>query len=166
MRNLLLIVLILILSALFGCDIMEKPIEISLPQRSKPVAAPPQSTENRFTEPEASAAGAVENALMWSKKYDEVSIRAEKLTEKNSKLIEENTNLKHQLSLLEVELEQTKKELDEANTFLQEMHLELTRWKSDVIGFRDEIRKSQSAQLEALTHILKILGAEMAEPLE
>jgi chromosome segregation ATPase len=166
MRNVLLIVLILILSTLFGCDIMEKPIEITLPQRSRPASVSPQSTGNRFTEPESTATGAIENALMWSKKYDEVSVRAEKLTEKNTRFIEENTNLKHQLSLIEVELAQTKKELDEANTFLQEMHLELTRWKSDVIGFRDEIRKSQSAQIKALTHILKILGAEMAEPIE
>ena len=86
--------------------------------------------------------------------------------ERNSALVEENVATKHQLSQLQVEYEQTKKELDEANTFLQEMHLELTRWKSDVLGFRNEIRKAQTTQLNALSRILRILGAEMVDPAE
>ena len=56
--------------------------------------------------------------------------------------------------------EPNQKELDEANAFLQQMHLELSEWKTDVLGFRDEIRKSQKAQLEALGKILSVLGAE------
>jgi uncharacterized protein YeaO (DUF488 family) len=54
----------------------------------------------------------------------------------------------------------TEKELAEANEFLQQMHVELNKWKSDVLGFREEMRQAQQAQLEALAKILRVLGAE------
>ena len=161
-----LIILTVLMLGAFGCNIVDEPIEITMPSLTKPA---PQSSvsgasEDRFTDPEADKTGAVERALMWSQKYDELSVKVEKLMERNSTLVEENVSTKHQLSQLQVEYDQTKKELDEANTFLQEMHLELTRWKSDVLGFRNEIRKAQTTQLNALSRILRILGAEMVEP--
>lgn len=44
------------------------------------------------------------------------------------------------------------------------MQKELTNWKSDVLGFRDEMRKAQKAQIDALTHIVTLLGGETAPP--
>ena len=44
-----------------------------------------------------------------------------------------------------------------------EMHVELNQWKADVLGFRDEMRKAEAAQLQALGKILRILGAEPAD---
>ena len=149
-----------------GCGMIEEPIEITLPPLNKPATqdAQSKSLEQRFTEPEEQAPGAVESALMWSHKYDELSNKTESLMDKNNSLIEENSELKHQLSQMQLELEQTKKELESANAFLQEMQLELNHWKDDVLGFRDEMRRAESTQLEALSRILKILGAEMTEP--
>jgi hypothetical protein len=63
-------------------------------------------------------------------------------------------------------MKQTKKELNEANNFLQEMQLELNQWKGDVLGFRDEMRRAQKSQLDALSRILRILGAETAQPVQ
>jgi hypothetical protein len=40
------------------------------------------------------------------------------------------------------------------------MLIELNNWKTDVIGFREEIRAADRAQLEALLKILKVLGGE------
>ncbi len=150
-----------------GCSAMiDEPIEITLPMATKPVIQDTQSKslEQRFTEPKEQMPGAVESALMWSHKYDELSNKNESLMDKNNSLTKENSELKHQLSQLQLEMEQTKKELEGANTFLQEMQLELNHWKDDVLGFRDEMRRAESTQLEALSRILKLLGAEMTEP--
>ena len=59
------------------------------------------------------------------------------------------------------ELEQAKKELAEANDLLIEMRIELNNWKSNIIGFRDEMRDADKYQLEALLKILKVLGGEV-----
>ena len=149
-----------------GCGMVDEPIEITLPTANKPAIQDTQneSLEKRFTEPKEQMPGAVESALMWSHKYDELSNKNESLMDKNNSLIKENSELKHQLSQLQLELEQTKKELESANAFLQEMQLELNHWKDDVLGFRDEMRQAESTQLEALSRILKLFGAEMTQP--
>ncbi|MFB0524723.1 MAG: hypothetical protein ACETVZ_04235, partial [Phycisphaerae bacterium] len=41
------------------------------------------------------------------------------------------------------------------------MRIELNNWKANVLGFRDERREAEIAQLEALLKILKILGGEV-----
>jgi hypothetical protein len=41
------------------------------------------------------------------------------------------------------------------------MIVELNNWKADVIGFRQEMRSAEKAQLEALLKILQILGGEV-----
>ena len=107
--------------------------------------------------------GAIESALMWSEKYDQLSIETNTLREKNLTIMTENGDLKENLAKLNNQLTQTRTELDEASTFLQEMHVELTKWKGDVLGFRDEIRSSQATQLQALSRVLKLLGAEPAD---
>lgn len=165
-KTITMLILTSLLLGSFGCNIVDEPIEFTFPIKSQSTSqnTGPGATETRFTDPGADKSGAVERALMWSQKYDELSLKVEKLMERNSTLVEENVGTKHQIAQLQVEYDQTKKELDEANTFLQEMHLELTRWKSDVLGFRNEIRKAQSTQLNALSRILRILGAEMVEP--
>ena len=43
------------------------------------------------------------------------------------------------------------------------MNLQLNKWKGDVLGFRDEMRKAQATQLGALKQIMQILGAELTE---
>jgi len=63
-----------------------------------------------------------------------------------------------------VELKQARKELDEANAMLREMQTELAKWKADVLGYRDEMRTAQTAQIDALRRILRLLGAEEIPP--
>jgi len=98
-----------------------------------------------------------------SEKYQELSLETEKLRQANSTLKVENEDLARQIAALESELETTRTELAEASEFLQQMHAELGKWKSDVLGYRDEMRRAQVAELEALKKILKILGAEFVE---
>ncbi len=92
--------------------------------------------------------------------YEELSVKNNALRETHNELTLKNNQLKQQIEMLKSELEQTKKDVAEANDFLGQMHLELNKWKSDVLGFRQEIRQAQQAQLEALGKILRVLGAE------
>ena len=144
-----------------GCTIVDRPIP---PQSYRPAAAPVvEPMENRFSESDQADTNAVESALMWSGRYEELSVKTETLRDENSKLTIANTNLKHDIAKLQTQLDQTKAELKDANEFLQEMNLQLTKWKGDVLGFRDEMRNAQATQLEALKQIMKILGAELTE---
>ena len=115
----------------------------------------------RFQEPASQGQTAVASAMQLSEKYAELCEEAVALREKNQNLIDENSQLKERISVLEADLKKTQKELTEANDLLIEMRIELNNWKMDVIGFRDEIRQAESAQLEALLKILKILGGEV-----
>ena len=120
----------------------------------------PQEMQRRFDVRSEDQGTAVQNAVLWAQKYEELSVRNNELRDQNNKLYLENQRLQRETDTLNTQLEATKKELTEANDFLQQMHLELGQWKSDVLGFRDEIRTSQKAQVQALNKILSVLGAE------
>jgi hypothetical protein len=62
---------------------------------------------------------------------------------------------------LEARLKQTQKELSEANDLLIEMLSELNTWKSNILGFRGEMRDAAKVQLEALLKVLEILGGKV-----
>jgi len=154
---------------LTGCRLIDEPIAIELGPQPQPAPAPvatDESVQRRFTDSETEQADAVQSALMWSDKYEDLSAKAEKLREEKSTLVLENSALKHKLAQLAAELDRAKTELSEANTFLHQMQIELTKWKSDVLGFRDEMRNAQAAQLEALQRVLRILGAEPVQSTE
>jgi DNA repair exonuclease SbcCD ATPase subunit len=86
--------------------------------------------------------------------------RAATLQQQNQQLSLENERLGKQVSTLEAQLKQTQTELTEANNLLIEMLGELNNWKSDILGFRGEMRQAAKAQLEALLKIMEVLGAE------
>ena len=60
-------------------------------------------------------------------------------------------------------LEQAEKELSEANDLLVAMQRSLDNWKKDVLGFREEMRQAEEAQMKALVKVLSLLGAEPME---
>ncbi|MDD5010641.1 MAG: hypothetical protein PHQ00_00785, partial [Phycisphaerae bacterium] len=93
--------------------------------------------------------------------YAELSERMTQLQKKNQELVVENARLKDHIAVLEPKLQQTKKELDEANDLLIQMRIELNNWKTDILGFRDEIRQADKAQLQTLLKILEVLGGEI-----
>ena len=143
--------------------IVKETVSVS-PQPPMVVRQDAADLQNRFADNPAEKRDAVQDAVMWSEKYRQLSETTESLWEKNAFLAESNTHLKQQVDTLQAQLDQARKELDEANSFLQKMHLELNQWKTDVLGFREEMRRSQTAQMTALAKILRILGAEPVEP--
>jgi len=115
----------------------------------------------RFQQSAFEGPTAVESAIELSKKYTQLSEEVTGLRQKNQDLIAENRNLEEKVVTYQAELQQAQKELAEANALLKEMLIELNNWKTDVIGFRGEMRDAEKAQLQALLKILKILGGEV-----
>ena len=153
-----------------GCQFIDEPIEVAglgrmrlMPERVAITDQGGAGMERRFTDSGQGADSAVESALLLSQKYQELSVETEKLRQDNSRLQLDNGELNRRVEQLKGELDKTCIELSEANEFLQQMHIELGKWKSDVLGYRDEMRSAQAAEIEALKKILRILGAEFNE---
>jgi septal ring factor EnvC (AmiA/AmiB activator) len=103
---------------------------------------------------------AVESAIDLSDKYAKLSEEAVALRQTKQNLTAENQKLKDDFQAAQLELEKSQKELKQAGELLTQMRLELNNWKENVLGFRDEMRDAQKAELEALLKILKLMGAE------
>lgn len=143
-----------------GCPIPEEPAEsIVLPAKDRPS----ESVAKRFQEPASKGATAVASAIELSEKYAKLSNEAALLRQENLDLITRNQQFKDRIVFIESQLQRSQKELNEANDLLIEMHIELNNWKTDVLGFRDEMRDAEKAQLEALLKILVVLGGEAKE---
>jgi len=119
------------------------------------------SVASRFQESSPQKPTVVESAMELSKKHAELSEEAAILRQQNNELTVSNQQLKEQVVALEAQLKQTQKELSEANEILITMKIELNNWKMEILGFRDEMRDAETAQLEALIKILKVLGGEV-----
>ncbi|MHC4541474.1 MAG: hypothetical protein ACYS74_17110 [Planctomycetota bacterium] len=115
----------------------------------------------RFQESDSHGSTAVESAIELSEKYASLSEEAATLRQQNQDFAARNQQLKEQAAALEVQVQQTQKELAEANDLLIEMRIELNNWKSNILGFREEMREAETAQLEALLKILKVLGGQV-----
>jgi chromosome segregation ATPase len=145
-----------------GCGVVEEPL--GTPYVPAVSYAPPpthSSVRNKFSEPDLTGTSAVETALAWSEKYQKLATESAAIQETKGELSSENRRLKEKVAQLDSQLAQAKKELSHANEFLVDMRLELQNWKNNVLGFREEIRKADTAQLNALIRILQILGSEI-----
>ncbi|MHC5213703.1 MAG: hypothetical protein ACYSOO_03835 [Planctomycetota bacterium] len=169
MRHLILIALFVGSIFLVGCGFPnERTIDGSSAEVSveTPEEAPmvidetPEKMQKRFDPTIEDSVDSDQSNVQWASKYEELSISNNALRETNNELTVKNNQLKQQIEAIKSELEQTKNDLTEANDFLGQMHLELNKWKTDVLGFRQEIRQAQQVQVEALGKILRVLGAE------
>jgi hypothetical protein len=138
--------------------------QASLPRQIATEPAPQPATgpaaAKRFQDTPLEGRTAVESAIELSEKYARLSDQTIALREENQRLVTENENLQGQIATLEAKLRQTQKELGEANDLLIEMLTELNNWKTNILGFRGEMREAAKAQLEALLKVLEILGGE------
>ena len=119
-----------------------------------------ENVAKRFMEP-GSRGTAAESAIQLSEKYASLSEEAAALRQQNDNLTNKNQQLQEQTAALEAQIQQARKELTEANDLLVEMRIELNNWKSNILGFRDEMRAAETAQLEALLKILNVLGGQV-----
>jgi chromosome segregation ATPase len=144
---------------LMGClSVLEPDRTVTKPASSERNSTP---MSKRFQETSPEGQTAVDSAIELAKEHAKLSEEVASLRQKNQDLIAENRKLQDRIAALEPELTQTKKELTEANDLLIEMRIELNNWKADILGFREEIRDADKAQLEALLSILTALGGEI-----
>jgi DNA repair exonuclease SbcCD ATPase subunit len=78
----------------------------------------------------------------------------------NKILQNEKEYLIKELNTSKNHLQQTQKELAEANNLLLDTRVEMNNWKADILGFREEMRQAEIAQLQSLKQILEVLGGE------
>jgi len=158
-RTMLLATIALPVLLLSGCTAPQERAQAAI-QSSPAETMQSGYAAKRFQESAPQSPTAVESAIELSGKYARLSEEAATLRQENQSITAKNQHFKEQVTTLEAQLQQTQKELSEANDFLIEMRVELNNWKTDVLGFRDEMREAEKAQLEALIKILTALGGE------
>lgn len=157
------IILAVLLTPVFllsGCSSSQQPADLAVepvPFESKQ----DESMAKRFQEPVQEGPTVVESAMKLSGEYARLTQEAALLRKQNEDLIARNSRLNEQVVSLDAQLKQAQKELAEANNLLIEMRVELNNWKADILGFRNEMRDAETAQLETLLRILKVLGGQV-----
>jgi len=153
---------------LLNCVTVQEPLDVAVisdftdrPSSPKSEKQQSDSVAKRFQESAPQQSTVVASAMELSKEHAKLSEEAAVLRQENKDLIARNQQLKGQVVTLEAQLKQTQRELSEASDLLITMRIELNNWKTDILGFRDEIRDAETAQLEALLKILKVLGGEV-----
>jgi len=155
-KKLMMLLLVVVLAlAIPGCTTAP-----SRPEATAPAAEPGETTARRFQDTPLEGRTAVESAIELSEKYARLSDQSATLRQENQRLTTDNESLRQQITSLEAKLKQTQKELGESNDLLIEMLTELNNWKSNILGFRGEMRQAAQAQLEALLKVLEILGGQ------
>jgi len=112
-------------------------------------------------EPRPETPPAVESALVWSEKCARALEDFNQEQQRNRKLADENRAFQQQVDTIKTDLAKTQRELQEANSLLIEVRRENDRWRTDVLGYRDEMRRAHLSELEALGKVLKLLGGEV-----
>ncbi|MHC4636365.1 MAG: hypothetical protein ACYTBP_02090 [Planctomycetota bacterium] len=156
--------------ALSSCRLPRGPVEVVLPNRSDEVMQAQKANQNhqdhqsqRFQQTVDENLSASKETARLAKENANLVEEIKFLREKNQTVSNENKNLKDQLAVKEQKLKQAEKELKDATDLLVDMQLEMNNWKMDVLGFRDEIRQAEKAQLNALLKILTVLGGEVKD---
>ncbi len=115
----------------------------------------------RFHESAPQTPTAVQSAIELSEKYARLSEETAGLRQENQAFLVRNRQLETRTGALDEQLQQAQRELAEANDLLIEMRIELNNWKTNILGFRDEMRDAETAQLETLMKILQVLGGQV-----
>lgn len=113
---------------------------------------------------DAPGQGAVARALDYADKWAKSEEECRALRQAGKDHAQESKRLLAQVARLEMQLAQSRKELDEANEMLLEMGSQLRDWKNNVTGFQKEIRQYFQAVIGSQQDIMKVLGAEVADP--
>jgi len=158
MKPLLPVLLVVLLA---GCSFPKEPTAFVFAPPSKEKDPQNNAISRRFEKTNSEKPTAVESAIELSEKYAKLTEEMALLRNKNRELAKENNMLKKKLAVAEPQLKQTQKELDDANDLLIQMTIDLNNWKTNILGYRDEMRTAEKAQLDALLKILEILGGEV-----
>jgi septal ring factor EnvC (AmiA/AmiB activator) len=157
----LIFLLISLLLSLSGCITVQEPAQAQSPVMPVINSEQENVAVKRFQDSNHQGLTPVETAVEISEKYAKLTEQASLFREQNNQLNKQNDQLNARLDAANTKLAQTEKELKEANDMLIDMRIELNNWKVDVLGFRDEMRNADNAQLKALLKILNTLGGNV-----
>lgn len=155
-----LVILLVPIFLLPGCSSTQKPADLAVDSAAVE-RQQNDSIAKRFQEPVSEGPTVIESAMKLSGEYARLTREAAVLRQQNEDFIAKNRQLNEQVVSLDAQFQQAQKELAEANSLLIEMRVELNNWKADILGFRDEMRDAETAQLETLLRILKVLGGQV-----
>ena len=159
-KIIMLAVLFTLVFLLSGCSSSQQPADFAA--EYVPVERQQDdSIAKRFQEPDPEGPTVVESAMKLSGEYARLTREAAVLRRQNEDFIAKNRQLNEQVVSVDAQLKQAQKELAEANSLLIDMRIELNNWKIDILGFRNEMRNAETAQLETLLRILKVLGGQV-----
>lgn len=171
----MLIVLLAGLACLAGCQTTASTQDSSAAPAPAPVQSAQSQPEAPPAEPQLPAAvpapepvrkTAVEQAIQWSQLYADALGKLAGKDRQISDLREEKAEIEADRDVLSRRVKQAEQELADANDLLVKMDANLEEWRESVLGFREEMRISEAAQMEALQKILSLLGAEVTEDAE
>ena len=131
------------------------------PMVAQDQTSPPSQYNKPIQKPDDQDTSAVQQARDWMGKHYRTLDELRRVEKKNHDLEKQNTKLLADSAALRMQLEQTVEELSAANTMLVEMGNELTKWKTNVLGFRKEMRQAQITQMKAIAKVLELLGGEV-----
>ncbi len=161
-NKIIILLFALLMLVLSGCSKNQRSSQI-IPRGGSDSAQYNDMIAKRFQESTPQGTTAIESAMELSERYARLSDEAAMLRQQNQEYVSNNQKLNDRIVELESQLQQAQKELTEANDLLIEMRVELNNWKTDILGFREEIRDAETAQLEALLKILRVLGGDNNE---
>jgi outer membrane murein-binding lipoprotein Lpp len=72
-------------------------------------------------------------------------------------------DLKESLAQKDQKIGELSAQIQDSNTKIEKLEGALDKWKEDVLGFRDEMRKAEEAEIDALQQILTLLGKNKEE---
>lgn len=159
-KNNMLYIILPALAIICASCTVERPVEsLFAPNRTDRTVAKADMPE-KFQDAAGGGPSVIESAMELSAKYTKLVEETTVLKADNQRLTEENRQLKDRLGPCQNNLTQAQKELAEANDLLIEMRIEMNNWKTNILGFRDEMRNAENAQLDALVKILEALGGQ------
>ena len=153
--------MVLFVSILTGCTYyVQDPVDSSGLGKPSTVNSGMNSKEVMYTDRIQDSLQSGQGSLQSRKELEHLQKKIDTLQEENIKLKEENATLKANVTTLTADNHRMKKQLAEADEFMRSMDKDISKWKAQVDADRKENRKIQKAQLEALTRILRSLGAQ------
>jgi hypothetical protein len=161
-------IIVVVVAACGGCQWNSPSVA---PPATLPVAKAPEVTtkpsdsylanSGANKDGEVSNQTAVEKALDWAAKYQQSMQTVAELQKESREQLKQMQAQEQDKIKLQAELTAAQKELKDANALLIEMRQEVTKWKTDVLGFRGEMKEAQQAQIDMLGRVLKLLGSDV-----
>jgi septal ring factor EnvC (AmiA/AmiB activator) len=128
--------------------------------RNDPVAGGSYMNDTAVRDPETGSRDALTIANDWADKYAKAAKELIAERDRRHELEQENKTLQAQIAQLKKEMGKYQQELQDANAMMVSMKKDLEQWRTNVLGFRQEMMASQAAILESQRKILIFLGAE------